>query len=234
MPWSNYAILPDDRWNRWGLVVFLVLWLASCIRTPYPEYLLLQHGPTLVAVLALVVVQNWLHVSRISYTLILVFMTFHLLGARHLYSFVPYDDWLEPLLGVRITEYFGFERNHYDRLVHFLFGLLIVVPSWRFSRRILALNSFWSAAVAFSIIMTAGALYEVLEWGVAVTQSAEATESYNGQQGDIWDPQWDMALAGAGSLVSLCFVGLAAYLCPMRRPKGPAANSQGRKPLEAM
>jgi putative membrane protein len=206
--------LPADRWNRGALVVFLLLWLASCIRPPHPEYLLLQHGPTVVAVVALAAVQNRLKVSRVSYTLILLFIAFHLLGARYLYSFVPYDDWFEPLLGVRLTDYFGFQRNHYDRLVHFLFGLFVVVPSWRFSRRILGLNNWWSAAVAFAIIMATSAMYEVLEWLIAVTQSATTAESYNGQQGDVWDPQWDMALAGLGSLVGLFLV---AVIRPLRR-----------------
>jgi putative membrane protein len=199
-------MLPNDRWNRVVLVVFLALWLVSCIRPPHPEYLLMQHGPTLVAVIVLVVVQNRLHVSRVSYTLLLVFLGFHCVGARYLYSFVPYDDWFEPLLGLRITDFFGFRRNHYDRLVHFLFGQLVVVPSCRFSHRILRLNGWWSAAVAFAIIMAGSAVYEVLEWLISVTQSEITAESYNGQQGDVWDPQWDMALAGLGSLIGLAIV----------------------------
>ena len=210
------ALLPHDRWNRAALAAFLLLWLVSCIKPPYPEYLLLQHGPTVVAIAALVLVQNRLAVSRLSYTLILTFLAFHLLGARYLYSFVPYDDWLQPLLGFRLTQHFHFQRNHYDRLVHIMFGALIVIPSRRFSRRILRLGDWWSAAVAFAIIMAASAVYEILEWIVAMTQSATTAESYNGQQGDIWDPQWDMALAGIGSLVSLGIIAATIYLRPRR------------------
>jgi putative membrane protein len=216
------TIHPCDRWKYWALAIFLILWLVSCLNPPHPEYLLLQHGPTLVAVAALVAAQNRLAVSRVSYTLILIFMGFHLLGARYLYSHVPYDEWLNWVIGFRVTERFGFQRNHYDRLVHFLFGLLIVVPSWRFCRRILGLNGWWSAAVAFSIISTAGAMYEVLEWLISVTQTAEAAESYNGQQGDVWDPQWDMALAGLGSLIGL---GLVATLPFLQRPSRRAPRS---------
>jgi putative membrane protein len=214
MPSSKYAILPDDPWNRCALVVFLTLWFASCVRPPYPEYLLLQHGPTLVTVIALAAVQNRIGVSRVSYTLILLFMAFHLVGGRYLYSNVPYDDWSQTLFGVRITDAFNFQRNHYDRLVHFLFGLLVVIPSWRFGRRILRLGVWWSAAVAFSIIMTASAVYELLEWSFAMLLAPEWAESYNGQQGDVWDPHWDMALAGLGSLVGL---GLVAVIWPLRR-----------------
>jgi putative membrane protein len=202
------AMLPNDRWNRFALVIFLLLWFLSCLRPPHPEFLLLQHTPTLLAVAALIGAQNRLQISRISYTLILAFMGSHLVGARYLYSFVPYDDWLKPIIGINITDHFDFRRNHYDRIVHFLFGLLIVIPSWRFSRRMLHLSRWWSAAVAFSIIMAASAVYEILEWLIAVTQSDLTAESYNGQQGDVWDPQWDMTLAGLGSLLGLALVGL--------------------------
>jgi putative membrane protein len=203
--------LPIDHWNRSALVVFLVLWGASCIHPPYPDYFLLQHAPTVVTIVALAAVQNRLAVSRLSYTLILVFMAFHLLGARYCYSNVPYDRWFEPILGYSISG-----RNHYDRLVHFLFGLLIVVPSWRFCRRVMGLGPWWSAAVAFSIIMTAGALYEILEWVIAMTQTAEAAESYNGQQGDPWDPYWDTILAGLGSLIGLALIGMVKPLRAQR------------------
>ncbi len=205
---TDTLLLPADRWNRAALVLFLFLWFASCIKPPHPEFLLLQHGPTIVAVVALVLVQNRLAVSRTSYTLVLVFLSFHLLGARYLYTYVPYDRWLFALLGIHIDRLFGFERNNYDRLVHFLFGLTIVIPSYRFARGILALSPFWSAAVAFSIIMAASGLYEIIEWLIAVTQTDTTAEAYNGQQGDIWDPQKDMALAGLGALVSLGAIAL--------------------------
>jgi putative membrane protein len=219
-------LLPQDRWNRAALLAFLLLWLASCIKPHYPDYLLMQHTPTIVAVLALVAAQNRLGISRLSYMLILAFLCTHLLGARYLYSFVPYDDWLESLLGVRFTDFFGWNRNHYDRLVHLLFGLLIVIPSWRFSRRILELNGWWSAAVAFSIIMAASAVYEVLEWLIAVTQTSITAESYNGQQGDVWDPQRDMALAGLGSFLGLALIAIGV-LAPEPRKTPTVLSEEG-------
>jgi putative membrane protein len=66
--------------------------------------------------------------------------------------------------------------------------------------------------------MTAGALYEILEWVIAMTQTAEAAESYNGQQGDVWDPHWDMTLAGAGALLGLALV---AMIKPLRLGAAP-------------
>ena len=60
-------------------------------------------------------------VDRLGFTFIVLFLALHLLGARYLYSFVPYDEWTQKLFGVSITEQFGFQRNHYDRLVHVCF-----------------------------------------------------------------------------------------------------------------
>jgi putative membrane protein len=153
--------------------------------------------------LALLTVQNRFSISRWSYGLILAFMLLHVLGARYLYSYVPYDEWSQRLVGVRITDRFGFTRNHYERLVHFFFGLLLVIPSWRCARRFADTSAWWSAAFAFSMILATSALYEVFEWLVAITMAPDWAESYNGQQGDIWDAQRDMALASLGALVGL-------------------------------
>jgi putative membrane protein len=130
------------------------------------------------------------------------------IGARYLYSFVPYDDWSEQLLGGRIGDYFGFERNHYDRFVHFAFGLLFVLPLWEFSENRLRLRAIWLAIAAMCIVLAAGAIYEIAEWAVAMAFAPDWAEAYNGQQGDIWDAQKDMALAWAGSMVAVALLAM--------------------------
>jgi putative membrane protein len=173
---------------------------------PYPKYFWLQHAPTVAVVAALAYVQNRIKISRLSYTLFIAFMALHVLGARYLYSYVPYDAWSERLFGFNITYHFGFTRNHYDRLVHFCFGLLLVVPACRFSKRIVGLDARWSAAFAMMGILSAGAIYEIFEWLAAMIMAPDWAESYNGQQGDVWDPHWDMALAALGALLGLCLI----------------------------
>jgi putative membrane protein len=207
-PAERRLFLPDDAWNGIVLAAFLALWAVSCIRVPYPKYFWLQHVPTVAVIAVLVVVQNRLQISRLSYTLILAFMLFHVLGARYLYSYVPYDDWSERLLGLRINDHFGFERNHYDRLVHFAFGLLLVLPLWEFCEDRLRLRAFWTAAGAICIVLAASAAYEIAEWAVAMIFAPDWAEAYNGQQGDAWDAQRDMALAWAGSILGVGFVAV--------------------------
>jgi putative membrane protein len=210
-------LLPRDPINRAFLVTFVTLWAVSCIRVPYPKYFWLQHVPTVAVMITLVAAQNRLQISRWSYGLVLAFMLLHVLGARYLYSYVPYDAWSEWLFGVRITDRFGFTRNHYDRLVHFFFGLLIVIPSWRYARRFAGTRVWWSAVFAFSLIMAASALYEVFEWLVAIMMAPDWAESYNGQQGDMWDAQCDMALAAIGALLGLSAAAPVWLFCRRRQ-----------------
>lgn len=200
--------LPQDRLNRVLFVSFLTLWAISSICVPYPEYFWMQHVPTILAVVALVVVEPQL--DRLAFSLIIAFLLLHLVGARYLYSYVPYDDWCYQWLGVRITASFEFRRNHFDRLVHFCFGLLFVYPMMHLFVRHLQIRRWWAAAMAVGAILAASAIYEIAEWLVAITFASDWADAYNGQQGDPWDAQWDMALAGLGAIITaglLCIWG---------------------------
>jgi putative membrane protein len=139
--------------------------------------------------------------------MVVAFLLLHVVGARYLYSNVPYDDWSERLLGLRINDQIGFERNHYDRLVHFAFGILFVLPVWEFAEQRLHLRTPWPAIAAVCFVLAASAVYEIAEWGVAMIFAPDWADAYNGQQGDVWDAQRDMALAWAGSMLSAAAVG---------------------------
>jgi putative membrane protein len=195
--------LPAQPLERWLFIVALALFGLSCIAPPYPRDFVLEHFPTVVAIGVLVYLEQRVGISRLSYVLIIAFFLLHVLGARYTYSKVPYDDWSETLLGVRINDALGLRRNHFDRLVHFLYGVLISVPAYRFSFRCLKLTPAWAAAGSLMFIMATGSLYEIAEWGVAIIVAPEAAERYNGQQGDVWDPQRDMLLAMVGAMIGL-------------------------------
>ena len=199
-------ILPVDAWNRYLLAGFLVAWAVSCIRVPYPQYFVMQHVPTVFAVVALTAAERKQCLDRLGFALIIAFLLLHLLGARYLYSYVPYDDWSQRLLGFRITDHFGFERNHYDRFVHFCFGLLIIYPLARFFECHLGARGWWPVALAITTILAASAVYEIGEWLTAMTFAPDWADAYNGQQGDPWDSQRDMACAGLGALIAAAVV----------------------------
>jgi putative membrane protein len=195
--------LPAHRFQRWLFIIALALFGLTCIKPPYPADFTLEHIPTVVAIVTLVYLEQTVGISRFSYVLIIAFFLLHVLGARYLYSKVPYDDWSRTLLGVTITDTFGFHRNHYDRFVHFAFGALISIPAYRFLVRWHKLPPLWAAAVSLTFIMAIGSLYEMAEWGVAMIFAPDTADRYNGQQGDLWDAQRDTLLAMVGALLAL-------------------------------
>ena len=187
---------------------FLLFFAGSCISPPYLQFLLMQHVPTVLAALLLAYLSNRFVISRCSFSSIIVFLCLHTLGARYLYSYVPYDVWSEKLLGVNLSEVFGFQRNHYDRVVHFSYGLLLAVPVQEFERRYLRLSKALSSLLALEFIIATSASYELIEWLVAVVFTPDWAEQFLGQQGDIFDAQKDTALATVGAVFSISIMAL--------------------------
>jgi putative membrane protein len=201
--------LSHDRYKQALLLLLGVFFIGSCISPPYPDYLLMQHAPTVLAAMLLAFLSHRFAISRLSFTSIIAFLALHTLGARYLYSYVPYDAWCERLLGVNITETFGFRRNHYDRVVHFSYGLLLAVPIQEFERRHLGLSMGLASVLAVECIIATSAGYEMIEWLVAVVFTPEWADAFLGQQGDIFDGQKDMALATSGAVLSICALAAA-------------------------
>jgi putative membrane protein len=84
-----------------------------------------------------------------------------------------------------------------------------VLPLWEFAANSLRLRTVWPAIAAMCVVLAASAVYEIAEWGVAMIFAPEWAEAYNGQQGDVWDAQKDMALAWAGSILGVMLVALS-------------------------
>lgn len=173
------------------------------IAQPYPELAPLQHGPTVALLLAAPwLLRRW-PLSNGAVGCIWLFLLLHTLGARWIYSYVPYDDWLRALVGHDLASLLGTSRNGYDRLVHFAFGALLTLPLTEGAGRSDGLRRGWSLVFAFSAVGLGSALYEIFEWLLTVVAAGETANYYNGQQGDVWDAQKDMAAAQLGSAIAL-------------------------------
>jgi putative membrane protein len=182
------------------ILYFLVL-IISGIHPIYPDEMYLQHTATLLVGFFLIYITIKNNLSNDSFLLIVGFMIFHIIGARWIYSFTPYDQWIKSLTGLSINSYFGFHRNQYDRLVHFLFGLMLLIPLQEICSKWMNCPRKISILLAFLTILSMSMLYEVFEWSISIFMSPEDVEAYNGQQGDYWDAQKDMALAFSGALI---------------------------------
>lgn len=177
--------------------------VASCVGAPYPEQMYLQHSPTVFVLFFLPWIMRRYPLSRSSFTCLIVFMLLHTLGARYIYSYVPYDGWCQSLFGFRPADAFHFRRNHYDRLVHFSFGLLWTLPAWEVLTRHIRISPKAARYFALEFILAASILYELFEWALTLVLSPDDAGAYNGQQGDMWDAQKDVAFAQLGSFISM-------------------------------
>ncbi|WP_201555479.1 DUF2238 domain-containing protein [Psychrobacter sp. 72-O-c] len=184
------------------LGVVLVMILASIDPLDWSDYLLHQAGTLIFLVMMLGAYRYW-YISSRAYVLATLFLLIHIIGARYLYSYVPYDNWTQQLFNIKLSTLFGWQRNMYDRLVHFSYGLLLFGAMFESLKHLLKIQSPKQLIVLTLMLnMSTSMLYELFEWGIATTLSPEAAEAYNGQQGDIWDAHKDMALALIGGIIA--------------------------------
>ncbi|SCW46416.1 putative membrane protein [Sphingobium faniae] len=201
---SNRRALPPGQ--RWMILLILAAVILANIAQPFPDLAPLQHGPTVALLLAAPwLLRRW-PLSNSAFACIALFLLLHTLGARYIYSYVPYDDWSRALFGKDISSAFDLRRNSYDRLVHFAFGALLTCPLAEIACRHGKFTRCWSLLFAFAAIGLGSALYEIFEWLLTIVAAGGAADYYNGQQGDVWDPQKDMAAAQIGSALSLCLL----------------------------
>jgi len=204
-----------DRYNLALLCLFLTLWLALAVAPVDRQTWLLENVLVFLSVPLLVRGYRRLPLSRISYTLLTLFFCMHAIGAHYTYSLVPYDDAWRAVFGTSLNEALGFSRNHYDRLVHFLFGALLAYPCRELFIRVAGVKGFWGYLLPVLLMMSFSLLYELIEWGAAVAFGGDLGVQYLGTQGDEWDGQRDMALASLGAVVCMS-VTLLVNACLQR------------------
>ncbi|HWP35431.1 MAG TPA: DUF2238 domain-containing protein [Thermodesulfobacteriota bacterium] len=188
----------------WYAAVWTLLAIAPADRFAW----VLENVLPVLFVALLVATYRRFPLSDRSYVLIALFLSLHAVGAYYTYQAVPVGEWARQGLGLR--------RNHYDRLVHLAFGLLMTYPIREVLVRVAAVRGGVLSALAVAVTLALSALYEIVEWGSAEVLSPQATAAFLGLQGDLWDAQKDMALAACGALLSVLLMAAAA-----KRPGRP-------------
>lgn len=186
---------------RIGIAAVGLATVVSLVAPPFARDQLLQHVPTALGLVVLERLAARDLLSRRAVWGLVAFAFLHVIGARWVYTNVPYDAWLDGLFGTDTRALFGWTRNHYDRAVHLAFGLLFVRPTAELCARAGAVR-LPHVALGQCVVWAVSAIYEVFEWGLTLVVHGELALRYNGQQGDAWDAQKDMALAGLGALVA--------------------------------
>lgn len=185
------------------LAMFLVLWSALAVNPFSRSDWLLENVLLLLGVAAIAAMYRVAPLSSASYTMLFLFISLHTVGAHYTYSEVPYDAWFKSLTGSTLNELMGWQRNYYDRLVHFCYGLLLAYPVRELFVRLTGMRGFLSYFLPLDLTMSTSMLYELIEWGAAVNFGGDLGAAFLGSQGDVWDAQKDMALASLGALITV-------------------------------
>lgn len=177
---------------------FMAIWALLAVKPVYRDDWFLENLLVFAAVPYTLYLHRRLPLSSLSYTLIFVFLVLHSIGAHYTYSEVP--------AGKTVSAWLGFERNHYDRMVHFLWGFLLTIPIFEILRRRVSRKVRVIFVFACSVITLLGVLYELMEWAAAVVVAPEAGTAFLGTQGDEWDAQKDLLLNLSGAIASAVFL----------------------------
>ena len=177
-----------------GLAVLLAL-IASGI-APYDRATwLLEVAPVLIAAPILLSTYRRHPLTQLLYVLIAAHALVLILGGAYTYARVPLGFWVQEL--------FELSRNPYDKLGHFMQGLVPALLARETLLRGRYLSHGWMLdLLVVCVALAISAFYELVEWWVALAAGQGAIE-FLGTQGDPWDTQSDMFLALIGALSAL-------------------------------
>jgi putative membrane protein len=206
----------EDRYAKGCLAVLAVWWIAWGV-APTDRHIWFAENVLVFVGLPLTIYAHLrVGFSRPALTLLTLYFAVHTVGTHYTYTNVPVGEWLK--------ERFDYQRNHYDRIVHLLFGFLLALPVRELFTRGLRIGGALAFWLPLSVIMAGCCLYEVLEWWFAIYTDSTAQLAFVGAQGDLWDAQKDMALATGGAILVL----LGATLARGEETREPAASRSRR------
>lgn len=174
--------------------IYLIIWSALAINPRYREDWLLENILVFIGVPLVIYLDRPFPFSRLGALCLFIFLSLHAVGSHYTYSETP--------LFTLLSSISNLERNHFDRIVHFLFGFLLFVPLLDLFHH-LAASAWLRLVLVLLVLSSASGFYEILEWLATEITHPELGIAFLGTQGDMWDAQKDMALAHLGSLLAL-------------------------------
>ena len=185
----------DMRYALLLLLVVFITWIILGFNVTYRDEWIIENLLNVPFIILLLIFSKYFKLSKLSYILIFVFMMLNEIGSHYTYAEVPFGFWLQDFLGL--------SRNHYDRIVHFCFGFLFAYPFREVFMRIGKTKGWWALLIPIITILGLAGVYEVIEWGAAEVFGGDLGVAYLGTQGDVWDAQKDIALAGIGAIIAM-------------------------------
>jgi putative membrane protein len=200
---SAGKLLSVSQQNKFisGLAAFCaVIWVLAAIHPVDRHAWILENLLVVLFVFVVSLTHQRLQLSNTSYVFIALFVILHTIGAHYTYAKMP--------IGLWAMDFFGFSRNHADRVAHFGFGFLLAFPVRELLLRFSGIRRVWSFWLPPAIILAVSGLFEILESIVAEIVAPGQGVKWLGGQGDEWDAQNDMLAALLGSLAMMAAVAL--------------------------
>ncbi|MEK6859873.1 MAG: DUF2238 domain-containing protein [Nanoarchaeota archaeon] len=188
------------------LGLYILIWIIAAIAPKYRSVWIDENILPVLFVFLLIFIYKKFRFSNTSYTLIFIFLILHAIGGHYSYSEVPLFD--------LIKQQYGLSRNHYDRIVHFMFGVLFFLPFHEILTKIFKIPDGWrSLTITLFIVLSIKAGFEIIEYGyTAVRNNSLTVTNYLGEQGDPLDSIKDVALGFIGAIISLTITSIKRFL----------------------
>ena len=187
--------------NRFAAILvgaYAVWWILLAIRPVDRGDWFLENLLVFVTVTVLVSTYPRFQFSSLSYILITLFLALHAVGAHYTYAEVPAGYW--------VRDWLHLSRNHFDRAIHFAFGLLLLYPLRELLIRAAKVRTTWASWLALAAISALSSSFESIEAIIAQIVRPDLGAAYLGTQGDIWDAQKDMVAAIFGGLLAMAAI----------------------------
>ena len=188
------------------LGLFFIFWIIIAISPKYRNVWFYENILTVLFIGFLVLTYKKFRFSNFTYSVLFFFMILHTIGSYYSYAEMPLFDLIKSLLGL--------SRNNYDRIVHFLFGLIFFFPIYEFISRKFNIKGSWGFFLTFLVIAALKGIFEIIEWMYVLITHSDAiiVANYLGEQGDLWDAQKDMFVGIIGSIISWIYLGIKKYI----------------------
>ncbi len=201
----------QNKWLHAMMIAYAVFWIWAAISPTNRTQWFFENMLVVAFLLALVFTYRKYRFTNTSYACMFIFLCFHTYAAHYTYDQTPFDLWLKAAYHTR--------RSYFDRVVHFLFGLLWTYPIRELLLRFTTLRKFWTYVIPVAFNFAFSALFEIMEMAVAMV-GGQPGQDYLGLQGDIYDTQKDMGLGLAGAMVA------AAILADVIRARARQASQR--------
>jgi putative membrane protein len=196
-----------QRFPHLLLVFYLILFTLLAIH-PYDRAVwFAENLPIMLIVAALVFSKRWFTFSNTAYLMMVCLIVLHTIGGHFTFERVPFG-W--------VTDFFGFSRNHYDRMAHFTVGFYAYPLAELLLRKRLLTSRFVLIMFPICFILAVAGVYEIFEWLYAVSADPTAGAAVLGSQGDVWDAQKDILADGLGAIAAImifCGIHFRAIGC---------------------